>query len=206
MVIFVLLTMVGPQTAFLTYLTQLFYLITIPYALWLIMKMIQEWREINREKRYLFVSEHVETRFFTIVAFMLSSFAILFCTYAAFVLGGYPHSRVPIVLGALLYLVGQVSLIGLLSRSQILGLIRSDTPLWEWVYDHVNRYYYVVWLVVTATIVMFNPYIGYGRQVFYIIVHTLFTAALLSLFSCSFQVSSIAILSSFPWTKSRPIT
>lgn len=182
-VIFVLLNMVSNPTIFLIYLKQLFYLVTIPYALWFIMQMVQAWRETNREKRYVFVSEHAESRFFAIIAFMLSSLTILFCIREAFMLGGYPNSRVPIVLGAILYLVGQVSLIALLSRSQILGLIRSDTPLWEWVYDHVNRYYYVVWLVVTATIVMFNPYIGYGKQVFYIIVRLLFTAALLSFFS-----------------------
>lgn len=182
-VIFILLNMMGTQTIFLMYVKQLFYLITIPYALWFIMQMIQAWRETNREKRYVFVSESAESRFFAIIAFMLGALSTLFLVRSAFMLGGYPHSRVPIVLGAILYLVGQVSLIALLSRSQILGLIRSDTPLWEWVYDHVNRYYYIVWLVVTATIVMFNPYIGYGKQVFYIIVRLLFTAALLSFFS-----------------------
>ena len=182
-VIFIVLSMAGHHAALLVYLTQLFYLLTIPFALWFVVQLVQAWREANREKRYIFISEPVEARFFAIIAFMLSTLVALFCVREAFLLGGYSHSRVPIVLGAILYLIGQASVIALLSRAQILGLIRSDTPLWEWVYDHVNRYYYFVWLVVTATVVMFNPYIGYGKQVFYIIVRLLFTAALLSFFS-----------------------
>lgn len=181
--VFVLLTMAGHATPSLIYLKQVFYLVSIPYALWLVIEMLQALRNANKEKRYMFISEQAAPRVFIILGFMCGALVTLFCIREAFLLGGYKSSRVPIVLGAALYLVGQVSLIALLGRSQILNLIRSDTPMWEWVYDHVNRYYYIVWFLVTATIVMFNPYIGYGKQVFYIIMRLIFTAALLSFFS-----------------------
>lgn len=50
-------------------------------------------------------------------------------------------------------------------------------------YDHVNRYYYAVCVLFIAVIVMSNPYVGYGRQVFYIIVRIVLTVSLLPLFS-----------------------
>ncbi len=162
---------------------QLFYLATIPYALWLISEMIHHWRTINHDRRYMFISESYEKRFFTIIAFMLGVIAIVSCIRQAFILGRYTHSHVPVILLALLFILGQISMIGLVSRTQIVGMIQGETPLLQWIYDHVNRYYYILWVALIGIIVMSNPYVGYGRQVFYIIVRLLFTSLLIPLCS-----------------------
>lgn len=165
------------------YLAQLFYVATIPYGLWLIYSMINHWIDVNREKKYFFISQSYERRFFTIISFILSVFVIVVCIREAFILGGYPHSHVPSILSAILFILGQVAAIGLIGRAQILWLLRADTPLWQWIYDHVNKYYYFVWMIVIATIVMSNPYVGYGRQVLYVIIRVLLTVALIPILS-----------------------
>lgn len=162
---------------------QLFYIASIPYGLWLVYQIVLSWKEINRERRHLIVQEAYERRFFGIISLMLSVAVTALCIREAFLLGNYSHSQVPTVLLAMVFILGQISLIGLLGRTQILGMLRSDTPLWQWIYDHVNRYYYIVWCIFIAIIVMSNPYVGYGRQVFYIIIRLLLTAALIPLFS-----------------------
>jgi len=69
-------------------IAQLFYLATIPYALWLVYRMIVHWKEVNRERKFVLVSENYERRFFGIIFMMLSVLVIISSVRAAFLMGG----------------------------------------------------------------------------------------------------------------------
>jgi small-conductance mechanosensitive channel len=165
------------------YIAQVFYIITIPYGLWLVYRMVQYWVSVNREKKYVLVSEAYQRRFFGIISMMASVLVILSCLRAAYLAGGYRHATVPTILFAAMFILGQISAIGLIGRAQILGLLRSDTPMWQWIYEHVRHYYYIVLLAVIGIIIMCNPYVGYGRQVLYVIVRLALTLILIPLLS-----------------------
>jgi len=166
-----------------SYIVQLFYLITIPYALWLLYCMIQHWIAVNQEKKYVLVTEKYQKRFFGIISIMGSVVIVLSCLREAYFAGGYQQSTLPTILFAVMFILGQISAIGLIGRAQILSLVRSDTPMWQWIYEHVMNYYYLVWVTMIGIIIMCNPYVGYGRQVLYVVVRLALTLVLVPLLS-----------------------
>jgi len=166
-----------------SYVAQIFYIATIPYGLWLIYRMIHHWIQVNRDKKYVLVSESYQRRFFGIISLMTSILIVLSCLREAYLAGGYHNTTVPTILFASMFILGQISAIGLIGRAQILGFLRSDTPMWQWIYEHVRHYYYIVWLAVIGIIIMCNPYVGYGRQVLYVIVRLALTLVLIPLLS-----------------------
>ncbi len=165
-----------------TLTAQLFYLGSIPYLLFLLRRFFDFFAVVNRQQHF-FMTERYQEKFLFWVPPVLMASASLICFRQAFLLGGYQGSPVPTMLLALMFTLVQIALIGLLDREQILAMLRSETPLGEWIYEHVQRYYYILWCGVIAIIVMSNPYVGYGRQVLYIVSRILLTCALIPVFS-----------------------
>lgn len=165
------------------FLVQLFYLFSIPYLLFLAHRLFMYAQQVNRQRNFQFMSEAYAQRFFWIVPKLAYAIIILASLREAFLLGGYRSSQVPTVLMAVIFILCQIALISLLDREHILGLLHTDTPLWEWISEHVSQYYYFVWAAAIGLIIMSNPYVGYGRQVLYIVSRLLVTLALIPLFS-----------------------
>lgn len=166
-----------------TVLIQLFYLFSLPYLLFLAYHFFIYAAQVNRQRNFQFMSEGYARLFFWLVPHLAYALITLSLFRQAFVLGGYRGSQVPIVLMAVMFTLCQIVLISLLRKDAILNTLRSDTPLWEWIHEHVIRYYYPLCAVVVGIIVVSNPYVGYGRQVLYIVSRLLFTLALIPLFS-----------------------
>lgn len=164
------------------FLAQVFYLASIPYLLAVAQQFFAYIIAINQQ-RYMFISEAYQSQFFWIVSKLTYAVIVILAFRQAFELGGYRGSQVPNVLMALLFVLLQVGFISLIRREQIVNALHIDTPLGEWIYDHVNKYYYFVLAGVIGVIVVSNPYIGYGRQIIYIISRVLITAAFIPLFS-----------------------
>ena len=164
------------------FLAQVFYLASIPYLLVLAQHFFAYFEQVNRQ-RYTFISEAYQERFFWTVSKLTYAAIVLLALRQAFDLGGYRGSQVPNVLMALLFLLCQATLISLIRREQILNALRIDTPLGEWIYDHVNKYYYFLLAAVIGVIVVSNPYIGHGRQIISILSRSLLIAILIPLFS-----------------------
>jgi len=164
-------------------LLQLFYLLSIPYLLFLAHDFFLYLQTVNRQKNFQLVSERYQEWLAKIVPPFIYAAIILIALRESFLLGGYRSSQVPTVLLAILFILLQTLVILLLRKDQILGVLPSDTPLWEWIHEHVSYYYYPLLAVVIGIIVMSNPYVGYGRQVLYIISRVLLTVALLPFFS-----------------------
>lgn len=156
-----------------------FYFLSIPYLLWMTYRFFGYLREVNHRRNYLFMSSTYERRFMIVMQPFFYATIVIFFFREAFLLGGYPGSAVPTVLLAVNFILLQVALVSLLGKEEILRLIPSNTPLWEWIKEHVRDYYYVLWVALIAIIIMSNPYVGYGRQVFYVLSRLAITALLI---------------------------
>jgi small-conductance mechanosensitive channel len=165
------------------YFAVLFMVLSIPYLLWLARQLIALIIDLNQRRHYALISQSYEQRFKIILSTLVYSTIVIFFTREAFILMRYPASQVPAILHAINIILLQVACLSFVQKEQVLSLIPTTTPLWEWVRDHVYKYYYFIAAIIVGIIIMSNPYVGYGKQVFYILSRLIITALLIPLFS-----------------------
>ncbi|MCL4361465.1 mechanosensitive ion channel [Candidatus Dependentiae bacterium] len=159
-----------------------FYLFSIFYLLFIAFNLINYFIGINEAHGYAFVSEHYQKRLKLVASCFIYSTIFILLLRQAFLQANY-HSDVPTVLLAINFIILQVALIGLIGREQILAIVPTTTPMWQWVHDHVKKYYYLIVAGLIIVIIISNPYVGWGRQVLYVLLRIFLTALLFPLFS-----------------------
>jgi len=168
----------------------IFYLLSIPYFLYLANRFITYFVRVNSEREYLFLEKDYHKRFIfmgTVLAY--ATIAIVFFRHA-FMLGGYTKSELPNILLAVNFIIFQISLIFLISKEQILSIIPPKEGVWETIRGMVDQYYYLVLMIAITIIVMSNPFVGFGTLVMYVLSQLVYTALLLAfviLFYISFR-------------------
>lgn len=165
------------------HLAMLFYLASIPYLLYMAYETIAYVAAVERRASYTVLSDAFRRRLFFVGAPLVYATIIIFFLREAFLLGSNHSSQVPVILMAVNFILLQIALLSLIRREWVLAFVPESTPLWQWVKDHVRRYYYVLLAVVGAIIVMSNPYVGYGRQVFYVLSRLAATAVVIPILS-----------------------
>lgn len=164
------------------YLYIIFYLISIPYLLFVANRFIHYMINFNAEHDYLILSKDFQRRFMIIFSTLLYATITIVFFREAFMLfmmlTNYYRSELPNVLLAVNFIIFQISLIFLISKEQILGLIQRKGIFWEWIHEQVDRYYVLLLLLVIAVIIMSNPYVGFGRLVLYVLRGLLYTSLL----------------------------
>lgn len=150
------------------YLHSIFYLVTIPYFLYLASDLLNYFIEFNRNHQFLFISKEFEFRFIVICSGLLYSTIILFFFRKAFMLGNYSRSELPVILVAINFIILQIALISLITKELVLSLIPRK-GIGDWLYLKIDRYYYAILMSFIAIIILTNPYVGFGRLVLYVI-------------------------------------
>ncbi len=70
-------------------------------------------------------------------------------------------------------------MIFLIGKEEILGLIQAKGPIWDWIRNFINRFYYFILLAIVAIMVISDPYIGgFSKLVSFILWGILFTVFL----------------------------
>lgn len=165
-----------------TYLSVLFYLISIPIWIYYMHRFLMYLKAVNSARGYLFTSKRYQRRFFLVTSvFLYATVTILFLREA--LMAAFPKADAPHTLLALNFILLQISLILIIAREQVLSLVPRSTPLWEWVHDILNKYYYFFLAGIVFIIIMSNPYIGYGPTFFYAITRLSLIALLIPFFS-----------------------
>ena len=164
-----------------TYLYILFYLLSIPYLLYLANCFIRFMIRFNEEHDYAFISAEFQRRLWLVLSVLIYSTITIFFFREAFMLANYYHSELPTILLAVNFIIFQISLILLIDKEQILGFIPTKNEFWLSVHDQVNRFYYLMLLAVITIIILSNPYVGFGRLVLYALFGLLYSIALLLL-------------------------
>ena len=163
------------------YVYILFYLLSIPYLLYLANRFMRYLVYFNEKYNYVFLSRDYQERFVVVFSTLIYATIIIVFFREAFILGNYHKSELPTILLAINFIIFQIAAILLLSKDQILSLISTKTDFGKWIYELVDYYYYLLQVFLIAVIVMSNPYVGYGRLVLFILKRLLYTAILIQL-------------------------
>ena len=154
------------------YVYVLFYLISIPYCIFLANRFVKHLIEFNEKNNHVLISPEFQPRFTAIFAVLLYSTIGIFLFREAFLLLNYVKSEFPTILLAVNVIILQISLILMLGKDQILHIIPTQNALGEWVYKQVDTYYNLILFGVVTLIVLSNPYVGYGTPIVRMIMRT----------------------------------
>ena len=159
------------------YPSMLFYLFSIPYLLYLARKMVRTFVALNQENNYDIVNESFQPRFALICYVFLYATVVILCFREAFLLVGYSKSELPNILLAAYSIIVRGLLLTFIRKEDLLSLIPSKTPLWAWVWNVVNDYYYILLGIFIVVMILSDPYIGgYDNLMTYVFWGVLGTA------------------------------
>ncbi|KIX85141.1 mechanosensitive ion channel [Vermiphilus pyriformis] len=157
----------------------LFYLVSIPYLIIMAQRAFKWFVRFNRYHDYVLLSRNYGKRVVFMASFLAYSTIIIFFFRRAFMFAEFQRSELPTILLAVNFIILQISLILLLSKEQIIHLIPIKTSFGEWLAGQVSKYYYLILVFIITIIILSNPYVGFGRLVWYIISHVIYTLAVL---------------------------
>jgi len=148
---------------------------------------------VNETHGHHFVNEQSKRRFELVVPNFVYVTIVLVLFRHAFILGNDFSSQVPEILLALNFILFQFALIALISKdsligqSSVLGVVSRSSPFGKWLEERINRYYYAFLVALVVVILAINPWIGYGRQVLYVLSRLIVSLLLLPLFSWVYE-------------------
>jgi len=167
-----------------TYLSILFYLCSIPYLLYLSHRFMRLLMYMNSQYKHVLLSEDFQRRFELVFSTLIYLTIIIFFFRQAFMLSPiYLRSELSNILLAVNFIILQISLILLITKEQIMGIIPDYSDFWRWVQAHVDHYYYLILFFVVAIIIMSNPYVGFGRLVLYLLSGSIYMIILIKILS-----------------------
>ncbi len=161
------------------YLYILFYLLSIPYLLYIYNRFARFFVKFNHRHDHAFLDKDFQRRCVFVFSTLIYATITIVLFRRAFLLPGYHTSELPTILQAVNFIIFQIAVIFLISKEQILSLLSAKSPTWVWIRERVDNYYYLILLFVIAIIVMSNPWVGYGRLVLYILANLIYTALLI---------------------------
>ena len=168
------------------YFSILFYLCSIPYLLYLSYCFIKMLMQMNVQYGYVLLSEDFQYRFELVFSTLIYLTIIIFFFGQAFILSPiYLRSELSNILLAVNFIVLQISLILLITKEQIMGIIPDYSYFWRWIYKQVDDYYYLILFFVVAIIIMSNPYVGFGRLVLYLLSGSMYMIILIKALTLS---------------------
>ena len=167
-----------------SYFSILFYLCSIPYLLYLSHRFMRLLLHMNKQYGHILLSEDFQYRFELVVSTLIYVTIVIFFFRQAFMLSPiYLRSELSNILLAINFIVLQISLILLITKEQIMGIIPDSSDFWKWVYAYVDQYFYLILFFVVAIIIMSNPYVGFGRLVLYLLSGSLYMLILFKIIS-----------------------
>ncbi len=166
------------------YFAILFYLLSIPYLLYLSHRFIQLLMYMNSQHKHVLLSEDFQQRFELVFSTLIYlTITIVFFRQAFMLSSIYLRSELSNILLAVNFIILQISLILLITKEQIMGIIPDSSHFWQWIQAQVDRYYYLILFFVVAIIIMSNPYVGFGRLVLYLLSGSIYMLILIKVLS-----------------------
>jgi small-conductance mechanosensitive channel len=157
----------------------IFYLLSIPFLIYLVHRLIGQFVQVNIKHDYIFSGKEQQTRFIICLKTLLYATIIIFFLREAFILGNYAKSELPNILKALNIIILQISIIFLITKELVLSAIPRTSDMWLNIRQYVDQYYYLILMVLIAIIVMANPYVGFGRLVLFVLSRVMYTILLI---------------------------
>ncbi len=166
------------------YFSILFYLCSIPYLLYLSHRFMKLLLQMNSQYKHVLLSEDFQRRFELVFSTFIYITIVIFFFRQAFMLSSiYLRSELSNILLAVNFIVLQISLILLITKEQIMGIIPNYSDFWRWIHSRIDDYYYLILFFVVAIIIMSNPYVGFGRLVLYLLSGSIYMLILIKVLS-----------------------
>lgn len=158
-----------------------FYTYSIVFWIYALRIFMQQFLIINRRSDYLLLNKRLLDRFYYVFSFFsISTIVILFFRKIFILVMTYQQSEFPNILLRIYHVVVFVSIILSIDKEQVLQLFPSKSKFWQKISSLVQRYYYVLLLLILGLLVMSDPYLGgYGSLVWHVFWTSLFTLAVL---------------------------
>ncbi len=155
------------------YFILLFYLLSIPYLIYIAHSFIRNLLIENERQNHIFISHEYRPQFSIIVPLITDIFITLIFIRKAFSIADYQGSAVPNII----IMVLQLCVVLFISKHLVLSFIPRQNPLLELLAELINNYFYILRLAFIVIIIMSN--LGYGHQVLYIISRVFIIALLI---------------------------
>jgi len=159
----------------------IFYLVSIPYLCALVTKFAHFLIAFNIKNNFSLLNASFQKRFVNVFQFLLYSTIIIFFFRESFLLITYGKSELPILLLAFYSIILRSGLIFLIGKEEILSFIPtgSGTGTWNWIRTKIDKYYYLILIVIIGVIIISDPYIGgFSKLVSFILQGIIYTALL----------------------------
>lgn len=160
---------VAIDPSFDVYPTVVFYLLSIPYFLYLTRQCVSFVLDFNRKNNYELFPETFEGRLvFSIGTFLYASVIILFFR-EAFIAATYMKSELPGIFLAFYSIIVRMLFLSLIRKEDLLSVIPARTLFGAWICRVVDEYYYGILAGVIGVMVLSDPHIGgYDNLVTYL--------------------------------------
>ncbi|MDR3646263.1 MAG: mechanosensitive ion channel [Candidatus Babeliales bacterium] len=158
-----------------------FYLVSIPYLCSIVTKFAHFLIAFNIKNNFSLLNASFQKRFVNVFQFLLYSTIIIFFFREAFLLITYGKSELPILLLAFYSIILRSGLIFLIGKEEILSFIPTSggTGTWNWIRTKIDKYYYLILIVIIGVIIISDPYIGgFSKLVSFILQGIIYTALL----------------------------
>jgi len=166
------------------YINIFFYLLSIPYFFYLANRFFALFVSFNERHGYALLAKKLQSRLLIAFSIILHSTIVIFLFRQAFILSMIYKSEIPSILVVLYVIIIQIALLAVLPlivKELIFNIIPTTTKTWQLVHAQVNRFYYMIWAIIGAIIILSNPYIGLSKLVWYVLSRLFITAVLIKL-------------------------
>lgn len=155
----------------------LFYTYSIVFWIYALKIFMKQFLMINRRSDYMLLNKRLVDRFYLVFSFFLTStIVILFFRRMFMLVMTYQQSEFPNILLRVYHVVIFIAIIFSIDKEEILQMLPTKTKLGQTISFLIQKYYYVILLIVLGLLVMCDPYLGgYGSLIWHIFWTSLFT-------------------------------
>lgn len=151
-----------------SYYRTVFYLISIPFFVYVSKGFIAYFKELNRKLSFLFFAEHFQDRFINLLSWFFYSTAVFIPLKCAFLTYFTGKTRFGDVLLAAYSLLIILILLFFFGKEDVLKIVPSSNTLFVWLKRKIEKYYYPVFVFIMGLLMLSNPYIGYSNLAWYL--------------------------------------
>jgi small-conductance mechanosensitive channel len=153
------------------YTISMFFLLTIPFFLYISRTFMVEFKKINQRMSFLFFTERLEDKFLFLMSSTLYTSAVLLPLRRVFLT--YPYSnevQLSNVLRGGWTLILTLIVLFFFSKDDVFRFLPSQSPFAQWFRGKVDQYYYPVFIFAIGLSILVNPYVGYTNFAVYLAI------------------------------------
>jgi len=157
------------------YFVSLFYLVSIPFFMYLSFYLMREVKIINQRMSFLFFTEALQEKFLLLLssvlyisAFLLPLRKVFLCSAVIDIFQRGASSVPNVIYGAWTLAISSLFLL-FFTKQDVLRLMPSHGRLGVLISGLIAQYYYPVFIFIMGFLILINPYVGYSNLAMYLV-------------------------------------